>query len=104
MDEDSIIYKEDVVMPRNLPNDPNRWRDVLECAMEHIGIVQGKLADVGILEYKDPNNPTTPPNVINNPGSIGYHFAAAVSYICEAYWAVQKYYPEDSNENEINKL
>lgn len=85
--------------PRNdIPNDPNEWRHLLETGLEHASHVEGLLVQNGQLHHADPLHPGMPPNSSDAVGTVGYHFAAFLTYVCETYWSIAKFYP-DANDN-----
>ncbi len=79
----------------NLPVTPERWRDVLDTALEHGSHAWHALQKAGLAHVQDLERQTWPPQCTDEPGSAAYHMAAMIHYVFEVYSGIFSMYPDD---------
>ena len=80
---------------RELPVTPERWRDILDTALEHASHAWAALSKEGAKE-KDPDS--WPPQSLDKVGSANYHVAALIDYVFEVYQGIEKIYPSEPDD------
>lgn len=86
-------------MMSDFPNTPERWRDVLDTALEHGSHAWAALEKMGYAHRVADDG--WPPTVDAPVGSAAYHFAAMTRYVWEVFQGLAIQYPDDEQEEHI---
>lgn len=81
---------------REIPIAPDRWRDILDTALEHASHAWYALERQGGVNRL--NEDAWPPKVNNPVGSAPYHFAAFIGYVQEVYEGIVKVHPDPEDD------
>lgn len=84
--------------PTDLPVTPQRWRDILDTALEHGSHAWAALERTSQAHIHDVARPTWPPQCTDDVGSAPYHLAALIGYTFEVYSGIFSLYPDDDEE------
>lgn len=76
------------------PVDPERWRDVLDTALEHGAHAWGALMHAGLAHVADAERQMWPPQCTDEAGSAAYHVAALIDYVFTVYNGICLVHPE----------
>lgn len=79
-------------MSDNLPVTPERWREVLDTALEHASHAWAAMSKAGA---KEENPDLWPPKSLDAVGTAPYHVAAMIDYVYSVYSGIARVYPED---------
>ena len=83
----------------DLPITPERWRDVLDTALEHGSHAWHALQKAGLAHVQDVDRQTWPPQCTDEVGSTPYHMAAMIRYVFEVYSGIFSMYPDDEDDD-----
>ena len=81
-----------------LPTTPERWRDILDTALEHGSHAWAALDKAGLAHVRDKEHQTWPPQCTDDAGSAPYHMTAMIRYVFEVYSGIFSLYPDDAIE------
>ena len=83
-------------------SDPEKWRDTLDCSLEHASHAFATLEKLGLAHRTNPDS--FPPQVSDPVGSAAYHYAAMTRYVFEVHQALMNLYPEYKDESDPRPL
>ena len=85
----------------DLPITPERWRDILDTALEHGSHAWNALRKAGLAHVRDEERQTWPPQCTDEAGSAAYHMAAVIEYTFEVYSGIFSLYPDDDDVSDL---